>query len=175
MSRARGGASAAVLVVSLTVLVGACGRDSSTPGTGAKAPNLLPQSAASTADPARKPACARTGHWIPCQVRDRIDRAGLTPHDTTSPADLPALGPAPAAYRIGKAVLVVYLFADSSARTRASRQLDTTKYVADTHALTVLSEATVVQNDNLLALLFGKNEHQRERVSDALTAGPPQP
>jgi hypothetical protein len=33
----------------------------------------------------------------------------------------------------------------------------------------------VIENDNLLALLFGKNEHQRERVSDALTAGPPQP
>jgi hypothetical protein len=72
-------------------------------------------------------------------------------------------------------VLVVYLFADSASRSRASRQLDSTKYVADTLPLTIQSQATVVQNDNLLALLFGKNEHQRERVSDALTAGPPQP
>ena len=34
-------------------------------------------------------------------------------------------------------------------------------------------ETTAIQNDNLLALLFSRNEQQRERVSDALTAGPP--
>ena len=39
----------------------------------------------------------------------------------------------------------------------------------------MLSRATVIQNDNLLALLYSKNEQQRERVSDALMAGPPQP
>ena len=37
------------------------------------------------------------------------------------------------------------------------------------------SQASVIENDNLLALLFSKNEQQIERVSDALTAGPPQP
>ena len=159
----------------LTLHVGACGRDSTKSPDAAKAPAALPQRAAGGSGAALKPACARTGHWIPCQVRDRIDRAGLTPHDTTLSIELPSLGPAPAAYRIGKSVLVVYLFADSSARASSAHRLDTTKYVPDTHPLTVLSEATVVQNDNLLALLFGKNEHQRERVSDALTAGPPQP
>jgi hypothetical protein len=28
---------------------------------------------------------------------------------------------------------------------------------------------------NLLAVLRSRNDHQRERVSDALSAGPPQP
>ena len=37
------------------------------------------------------------------------------------------------------------------------------------------SETTVIQSDNVLVLLFSKNEHQRERVADAITAGPPQP
>jgi hypothetical protein len=175
MPLARGGTrSVAVACVALLAqLSGACGRDRAASTDSAKAPSTQPT--ASGAAPASKPACPRTGHWIPCQVRDRIDRAGLTPHDTTLSSDLPTLGPTPAAYRIGKAVLVVYLFDDAAKRTRAGQQLDTTKYVADTHPLTILSEATVVQNDNLLALLFSKNEHQRERVSDALTAGPPQP
>jgi hypothetical protein len=175
MTRARGGMRAVALacVALLAQLAGGCGRERSAPADSAKAP--APPAVASSAAPAGKPACERTGHWITCQVRDRIDRAGLTPHDTTLTNDLPKLGPPPAAYRIGKAVLVVYLFADSSTRSRAGRQLDTTKYVADSHPLTILSEATVIQNDNLLALLFSKNEHQRERVSDALTAGPPQP
>lgn len=164
----------ALWVVLLGHIAGACGGKSAEHADSPK--GAAPAQSATTTAAARStaPACPRTGHWIPCQVRDRIDRAGLTPHDSTS-GDLPALGPAPAVYRIGKAVLVVYLFADSSARARASGQLDTTKYIADTHPLTILSQATVIQNDNLLALLFSKNDHQRERVSDALTAGPPQP
>jgi hypothetical protein len=48
-------------------------------------------------------------------------------------------------------------------------------FVAADRPLTMLSKATVIQNDNLLALLFSKNDQQRERVSDALMAGAPQP
>ncbi|MEO8563177.1 MAG: hypothetical protein ABI601_13930 [bacterium] len=174
MSRA-GGGSRLILLTLLAVLapiVSACGRDRGAAADGAKAPSI---SSTVSAAPDRAPACPRTGHWIACQVRYRIDRAGLAPHDSTSSGDLPALGPAPAVYRIGKAVLAVYLFDDSLARRSAGRTLDTTTYVAQSHPLTILSKATVIENDNLLALLFSKNEHQRERVSDALTAGPPQP
>jgi len=176
MAEVRRGARqrAAGWVALLVQLAGACGGKSVEHADSAKSVAPSP-SAAAVGAPARGVACPRTGHWIACQVRDRIDRAGLTPHDSTSSGDLPRLGPSPAVYRIGKAVLVVYLFADSSTRSHAGRQLDTTKYIADTHPLTILSEATVIQNDNLLALLFSKNDHQRERVSDALTAGPPQP
>jgi hypothetical protein len=177
MPCARGGnrlISLALSVVLATVVV-ACGRDRGVPADSAKTPAPLPSTATSSATPGQGPDCPRTGHWTVCQVRYRIDRAGLTPHDTAAPGDLPALGPAPATYRIGKAVLVVYLFSDSASRSRAGRLLDTTKYVADTVPMTVLSQATVIQNDNLLALLFSKNDHQRERASDALTAGPPQP
>jgi hypothetical protein len=172
-ARARGGARAVALAMLVVQLAGACGRESGATKESPKAPPA--PGVASTAAAGQKPACERTGHWIPCQVKDRIDRAGLTPRDTTAPEELPKLGPAPAIYRIGRSVLVVYLFNDSTARSTAGRQLDTTRYVPDTHPLTMLSKATVIQNDNLLALFFGKNEHQRERVSDALTAGPPQP
>jgi hypothetical protein len=118
--------------------------------------------------------CPRTGHWTVCQVHDRIDRAGLAPYDSVASAELPALGPAPTVYRVNKAALVIYLFADSVARVKAARSLDTTRFVSSSLPLTVLTAATVIQNDNLLALLYSKNDHQRERVSDALTAGPPQ-
>jgi hypothetical protein len=37
------------------------------------------------------------------------------------------------------------------------------------------AETTLIENDNALVLLFSQNEHQRERVADAITAGPPQP
>jgi hypothetical protein len=122
----------------------------------------------------RAAACPKTGHWIDCQVRERLIRSGLAPHDTTREA-LPALGPAPLVYRLGRGGLAVYLFADSTARARAAATLDTVKYVRAPRGPTVLSQATVIENDNLLGLLFSKNEQQIERVSDALTAGAPQP
>jgi hypothetical protein len=131
-------------------------------------------SAGATVDLARTPPCPRTGHWIDCQVRERLIRSGLAPRDTTREA-LPALGPTPSVYRLGRGGLAVYLFPDSTARHRAATSLDTVRYVRAPRGPTVLSQATVIENDNLLGLLFSKNDQQIERVSDALTAGAPQP
>jgi len=122
----------------------------------------------------RTPACPRTGHWIDCQVRERLIRSGLAPHDTSREA-LPALGPSPVVYRLGRGGLAVYLFPDSAARARAAASLDTVKYARAARAPTMFTQATVIENDNLLGLLFSKNEQQIERVSDALMAGAPQP
>ena len=78
-------------------------------------------------------------------------------------------------FRVGKGGLAVYLFADSATRRAPRRSSTRVTFVAAERPLTMLSKATVIQNDNLLALLYSKNEQQRERVSDALMAGPPQP
>ena len=130
--------------------------------------------AGAAASEKRAAPCPKTGHWIDCQVRERLTRSGLAPHDTTHEA-LPSLGPTPLVYRLGKGALAVYLFLDSSARIRAAGTLDTVKYVRAPRGPTVLSQASVIENDNLLGLLFSKNDQQIERVSDALTAGAPQP
>jgi len=55
------------------------------------------------------------------------------------------------------------------------RARPTVKYARAARAPTMFTQATVIENDNLLGLLFSKNEQQIERVSDALTAGAPQP
>lgn len=124
-----------------------------------------------------KPACPKTGHWSPCQVRTRLDQAGVAPRtaDAGTLADLPTLGATPLLYHVGSAGLAIYLFPDSGARARAGRSLDTARFIAPARPLSMRGEATAIQSDNLLALLFSRNEQQRERVSDALTAGPPQP
>lgn len=160
-------------LAAVVALSGACrGGEHAPAADSAHAPAALP--AANAASGAARPACERTGHWIPCQVRQRLERSGLAPRDTNA-KDQPALGPTPAVFRVGKGSLAVYLFADSVARARAATQLDTVTFVGSDRPLTMLSKATVIQNDNLLALLYSKNEQQRERVSDALMAGPPQP
>lgn len=124
---------------------------------------------------ARPPACPRTGSWSACQVRSSLERAGLVARDTALSNDLPSLVVAPISYRLGSASLAVYLFADSGTRARAAGGLDTVRFVASSRPLTMRSVATLIENGNLLALYYGKNEHQRERVSNALTAGAPQP
>ena len=163
-----------VSLAAVVALSGACrGSERGRAADSTAVAQAPPASATATAG-AAKPACERTGHWIPCQVRQRLERSGLAPRDSSA-ADLPALGPAPTVFRVGKGGLAVYLFADSASRARAATKLDTVTFVAAERPLTMLSKATVIQNDNLLALLFSKNEQQRERVSDALMAGAPQP
>jgi hypothetical protein len=178
VSRRRAAVRAGARVVALLVAAAGCGksdmpaadspRSAATPAAPSAGTN-----ASSNADP-RKPACPRTGHWVDCQVRERLVRSGLAPRDT-SRDELPALGPTPAVLRLGRGALAVYLFADSATRARAATRLDSVKYVRAPNPLTMLSTATVIENDNLLALLFSKNDQQIERVSDALMAGPPQP
>jgi hypothetical protein len=142
-----------------------------------KGARARPDSATAAAAPAAAAgatACPNTGHWSPCQVKKRLEQSGVAPRDSAL-ADLPAVGPAPITYAVGTSALAVYLFPDTIARARARRTLDTTKFVAPSQGLTIRHEATAIENDNLLALLFTQRDQQRERVSDALMAGPPQP
>lgn len=119
--------------------------------------------------------CPRTGHWSDCQVRKRLEQAGVAPRLAPKPVqELPKVGATPTVYLVGTSELAVYLFADSVTRHRAALSLDTLHFVAPTHGLTIRGEATVIENDNVLAILFSRRDQQRERVSDALSAGAPQ-
>jgi hypothetical protein len=152
------------------VLLGGCGK-----GADPARESAVAHAAASGNAAAPKPACPRTGHWNPCQVKSRLDAAGVAPQLDSGKLDLPPLGVTPTVYMVGKSALAVYLYADVAARERAARALDSTRFIAPAAALTMRGETTAIQNDNLLALLFSRNDQQRERVSDALMAGAPQP
>lgn len=170
----RGQARRTVLAALLAAV--ACGRDASSGHDTAVTVVHTVTTAASTAV-GGKAACPKTGHWTACQVRTRLEQAGVAPRDTSARAlgDLPQLGSIPLTYEVGNTGLVVYLFPDTLSRHNAARSLDTLMFVPPNHELSMRGEGTVIQNDNLLALLFSRREQQRERVSDALMAGPPQP
>lgn len=157
--------------VLVLVLAAACG--------GSKdAPAPVHASASAMAAGAGTPGkllCPRTGHWTECIVFARLEQAGVAPRREGTIAALPALGPAPATYSIGKSAIAVYLFPDAATRERAARSLDTLHFIAPSAGLTMRREATVIQNDNLLGLLYSQVDQQRERVSDAFLAGAPQP
>jgi hypothetical protein len=133
-------------------------------------------STAASAPQATAGVCPRTGHWGDCQLRARLGQSGLAPRSTSEKVgDLPSLPIKPTTLMLGNAGVAFYLFPDTLSRRRAAATLDTAKFIPQTRPVSMKAETTVIENDNVLVLLFSKNEHQRERVADAVTAGPPQP
>ena len=161
--------SRVVRVLAGLALLG-CGRDKPAARDSAAVGASAPAAAATGG------TCARTGHWGDCQIRARLAQSGLAPRGTSDKVgDLPALDVKPVTMMLGNAGLAVYFFPDTVSRHRAAATLDTARYIAQTRPVSMKSETTLIQNDNALVLLFSRNEHQRERVADAITAGAPQP
>lgn len=77
-------------------------------------------------------------------------------------------------FTVGSAELDVFLYGDAAARQRDERRLDRKQYVEPGEEPSMRREPTIIRSANLLALLRSINGRQRERVADALTAGPPQ-
>jgi hypothetical protein len=109
-------------------------------------------------------------------VIERLERAGLAPREdsaaSTREEPLTATG---FLVRVGNADLEVYVYPSASARTRDIGRVDTTRYLGYTEAVSMQQLPTLIQSANLVAILHSRSDHQRERVGDALTAGPPQP
>ena len=159
-------------VVIAVALLGACGRKQAPAADTSTAASVGTASGAQ----ATTGTCQRTGHWGDCQLRARLGQSGLAPRSASDKVgDLPTLPVKPTTLALGNAGLAFYVFPDTLSRRKAAASLDTAKFIPQTRPVSMKAETTLIENDNLLVLLFSKNEHQRERVADAVTAGPPQP
>jgi hypothetical protein len=123
------------------------------------------------------PRCPATGEWAKCSVLYSLERAGVAPRlDSTAKVEEDALHGESFVVDVGRiAKLEVFLYPDSAARIADARKLDRTQFVNGTAPQTIRRERTLIENGNLVGLLTSINERQRERVSDALSAGAPQP
>lgn len=155
------------------VIAAACGKAEPPP----PAANTQPAAPAPTAAAPGDPACPQTGLWAECSVLYRLERAGLAPHvDSTAKPEDKTLTGRVLMLKIGRsAQLELHIYADSASRAAASKTLDRTLYLGASAPQTVKREKTLIESVNVIGLLTSINAHQRERVSDALTAGPPQP
>jgi hypothetical protein len=135
-----------------------------------------PASAAANAALAA-PACPATGLWAECSVIYRIERAGLVLHvDSGESPHEKSLTGKPIVISLGNSArLEVFVYPDSVSRIADGRKLDRSALVNATAELTIKRERTLIESVNVIGLLTSISSHQRERVSDALTAGPPQP
>ena len=132
--------------------------------------------AAATSVAAGDTRCPATGKWARCSVLHSLERAGVAPRlDSTAKVEEEALHGESFVVKIGQiAKLEVFLYPDSSARVADEAKLDRTQFVNGTATQTIRRERTLIENGNLVGLLTSLNERQRERVSDALSAGAPQ-
>lgn len=143
------------------------------------AADSLPPAPATTqtaATPTAKRSCPANGQWSDCAVFDRLDHAGLAPRRDSSgtAVELAPLTQLGTRLIVGNAELDVFIYPDTVRRAQDEARLDRSKYIEATAEPTLRGEATLIRNVNLLAVLRSRNDHQRERVSDALSAGPPQ-
>ncbi len=160
------------LALCVLAIGAACGRGK----TDARDSVAATANTTAAAAPGGAPTCQRTGHWSECTVRIKLDQAGLAPQaGADKVGDLPTLAVKPITLTIGNAGIAYYLYPDAVSRHSAAAALDTARFIAQTRPVSMKNETTLIENDNVLLLLFSKNEHQRERVSDVITAGPPQP
>ncbi len=126
------------------------------------------------ADSLAKSPCAPTGWWKACNLTERLIRAGLGVRLDSAPAHegLPGTG---LLYHIGHATLAVYLYADSAARKAAVAKLDTSDFIGYEATQVYPPKKSLIQSANLASILLSQSGEQRQRIGDAITAGPPQP
>jgi hypothetical protein len=169
-----------VAAVGIAVVL-ACSKSSNGKSDAASSGRGADSSSASNAvGVAPGPECPANGLWAQCSVLYRLDRAGLAPRlDSTETVEEKTIGASGAAHtfvlKIGKfARLEVFVYPDSAARIADETKLNRTQFVGPAAQQTIKRERTLMENANFIGLLTSINAHQRERVSDALMAGPPQ-
>lgn len=154
----------------LMVLLAACGGPD-----GAQAVDTsLPIVAAPSPAPGDT-ACPATGLWARCSVIRSLERAGFNTHaDSAKDVTEPVLSVPGFALPMARGEVRVFLYADSASRIRDRAKLDPAKFVLPQRE-PFNRERTIVESANLLVLAEVFVSRNRERIANALMAGPPQP
>lgn len=153
------------------MLLVACARDEAK--VAADQPVVTGTAAGAASTAAAKPACPASGAWSECAIIQRLERSGLIPLLDSASATEPPLSAKGLLVRLGRAELEVYLYPDVATRERDQAKLDRTRYLAYTAPVAMEAQPTLMSSANALLIFHSRNDHQRERVGDAITAGPP--
>ncbi len=168
------------LILTVLSLSLACGRSKSeptvdtlgvvlsTPSTGSDTSNTSSQ---------RANACPRTGLWAQCSVEKRLSQSGFVVRrmpDSVKRRSGFSVMPIP--YILGRSRLDVFIYPTADAVSSETSRLDTAlagpRGVRSQWGVGV--QPTFVRSANLIAVFLTDNPTQSERLSLALTAGPPQ-
>jgi hypothetical protein len=130
---------------------------------------------------AREPApgdtsCPANGLWARCSVIKGIERAGLNSHaDSAKDVAEQPLSISGFELPLSRGTVRFFIYADSNSRRRDQARLDSTLFVKPPREPGLRGERTLAASANLLALIDVANSRNRERIANAVLAGPPQP
>lgn len=116
-------------------------------------------------------AVPSTGLWSDAELNKRLVDAGLAPQRFDSVKALPWMGAPVIAYRLGVATLAAYVYHDSLARKAIAARLDPLTLAPTGTESPWGTPRQLVQNSNLLAVVVGGTDRQRDRIVTALAAG----
>lgn len=111
------------------------------------------------------------GLWSDAALTKRLVDAGLAPQRFDSVKALPWMGAPVIAYRLGAATLAAYVYHDSIARRQIAARLDSVTLAPAGIESPWGQPRQLVQNNNLLAVVVGGTDRQRDRIVTALAAG----
>lgn len=116
-------------------------------------------------------AAPSTGRWDDAQLLKRLVDAGLAPQKRDSVKAQPWMGVPVLAYQLGNATIDAYVYRDSTARKDAIAKLDPMTFAPRGQPTPWGTPREVVQNANLVAIVIGGTDRQRDRITTALAAG----
>ena len=150
------------------------------PETGSDSARTTVAADASLAAPVEQSAdspspCPRTGRWAICSIEKRLEQSGFVARkpDEENPRRL-GFSVAPVVYTLGRARLEIFLYPDENGLARDLAGLDTTIAAPRGQRNDWQIPPRFVRSENLIAVFLTRNEQQAERLTLALTAGPPQ-
>jgi len=119
--------------------------------------------------------CPATGLWTECSALKRLDQAGLVITRDSAPAQHAGLAKPGLLLHTARGDLQLFFYGDTAARKAAEAGLDRREYIELTDEPTFKNEWTIIRAWNMLGLLRVPSQEERERIWNALMAGPPQP
>jgi hypothetical protein len=121
------------------------------------------------------PRVAQTGQWDEAQLTKRLVEAGLAPRPDDSLPPHPDYKVKPVGFRLGNAHLLAWIYTDSLARRAVSLSIDTLTAVPIGQASVWAEPPVLLLQNNLIAVIVGGSDRQRERIRLAIEAGLPVP
>jgi hypothetical protein len=117
--------------------------------------------------------CPTWGKWEPCNVEDRLSRAGLTFKRTENPVSYDFMHVAGIEYETPVAKIHVFIYPDQKAREADTNLLDPETVSPKDKRHYWKEPATLISTINMAAIVLTLNERQAERIDNALGAGLP--
>jgi len=119
--------------------------------------------------------CPRTGQWAVCSLEKRLEQSGFVLRKTgdKNPRRL-GFTVQPLAYELGRARLEIFIYPDDAVLARDVARMDTIAVAPRGQANDWEIPPRFIRSANLIAVFLTRNEQQAERLTLAVTAGPPQ-